>query len=72
MIESYVVEGGKPRLAGRAGRELDGVSLRAERVFHPKSGLYVLIHGVVMWASGHSIAGRAAVYEIDATGVRMV
>ncbi|MFN7937484.1 MAG: hypothetical protein U0R19_29420 [Bryobacteraceae bacterium] len=72
VVESYVVEQGKARLAGRAGRELDGVSLKAERVVHYKPGLYVLIHGNVMWSSGHALPGMAVVYEIDAAGVRVV
>lgn len=39
--------------------------------YHHKPGLYVLIHGNVMWSSGHTLPGMAVVYEIDAAGVRV-
>lgn len=71
VVESYVVNQGKARLAGRGGSELDGVSMQADRMSNLHPALAVLIHGVVEWSSGHALPCKAALYSIDETGVHL-
>jgi hypothetical protein len=71
VVESYVVSRGRARLAGRGGSELDGVAMHANRISNGKNSLSVLIYGVIEWSSGHSLPCKAALYEIDETGVRV-
>ena len=72
VVESYVVNQGKARLAGRGGSELNGVSMHADRIWNSLPGLGVLIHGVVEWSSGHALPCKAALYSIDETGVHLI
>jgi hypothetical protein len=71
VIDSYSVEKGKARLAGRGGSEMDGYALEAESVYSPSlSSITILIHGRLGWASGHELPAGAVLYGVNQTGVR--
>jgi len=69
-VESYVVENGKVRLAGRGGSEMDGINVRfhAERA----SNELLLVQGTVAWSSGHVLPAKAVLYRANATGVTAI
>lgn len=71
VVESYVVEGGRARLAERGGSEADGIDLHAYPISTAGRGLEVLVSGTLQWSSGHELPGKAALYSIDQTGVHL-
>ena len=73
VVEAYVVEHGKARLAGRGGGELDGVMFAAEPIVNPTpNSMATLIHGIFEWSSGHALPAKAVLYGINATGVKVL
>ena len=72
VIDSYVWEKGKVRLAGRGGGELSGHALSAQRLEHGPDALLLLADGVLTGSSGSAISARAVLYSVDATGVHAV
>ena len=73
VVESYVVENGKARLAGTGGSEMDGYELKADQIWNPSANLTsILVHGLLMWASGHELPAAAMLYDVGPTGVKRV
>jgi hypothetical protein len=71
VVESYVVENGKARLAGRGGSEMAGFDLNADEIRGPSpNSIYVLIHGILEWSGGHQFPGKAIVYDLGPAGVQ--
>jgi hypothetical protein len=72
VVDSYVVDPqGKARLAGRGGFEMSGFALEAFEVSNPsQDSLSVLIFGIRLWSSGHSLPGKAIVYSMSPRGVQ--
>lgn len=68
VIDSYVTENGKTRLAGRGGGELSGHILTAEHVSSSPSSIKLLGHGRLTGSNGVG-TWRAAVYNVDRQGV---
>lgn len=70
VVESYAVENGKARLAGRGGSEMDGYDLKAEQIWNPSANsTSILIHGILLWASGHVLPAAASIYAVSPAGV---
>jgi hypothetical protein len=73
VVESYALDQGKVRLAGRAGSELNGIVMRENRGGAQQVGANeVLVQGQVGWASGHVLPFGAALYRVSETGVAIV
>jgi len=72
VIDSYVWEKGKARLAGRGGGELSGHWLNVRTVERSPDGLLILADGMLTGSSGSAISGRAVLYRVDAAGVHTV
>lgn len=73
VVESYVVENGKARLAGRAGGERDGYVLNAEKIWNPlPNSISILVYGIYAWSSGHELPAAAHVFSISPSGVRTI
>lgn len=73
VVESYVVESGKARLAGRSGLETDGYELNAEQIWNPEANsTSILIHGILDWSSGHEHPSAAAPYSVSPAGVKAI
>jgi hypothetical protein len=71
VVESYVIENGTARLAGRGGSEMDGYELRTEQLWNPSANsTSILVYGIFMWASGHELPAAAMLYGVGPTGVR--
>jgi hypothetical protein len=71
LVESYVVENGKARLAGRGGSEMSGYDLNADEIPNPSSNsVSVLIHGILEWSNGHQFPGKAILYDVGPAGVQ--
>jgi hypothetical protein len=71
IVESYVVERGKARLAGRGGSEMTGYDLNADEMRSPSpNSVSVLIHGILEWSGGHQFPGKAILYEVGPAGVQ--
>jgi hypothetical protein len=73
VVESYVVEKGKARLAGRGGAEMNGYALRlgGGQIYNPNAGsVSVLTHATAQWSSGHVLPAAAALYAVGPTGVK--
>jgi hypothetical protein len=68
VVESYVLDHGKARLAGRLGRELDGVAGAVHQAVFDE----LLIEGLVTWSSGANLPYKAALYRVDESGVSLV
>ncbi len=68
VVESYVLDKGKARLAGRGGSELNGVEGGAQQVDNDE----LLVQGQFTWASGHVLPYEAALYRVSEAGVRLV
>jgi hypothetical protein len=68
VVESYVLDHGKAKLAGRLGRELDGTGAGAQ----PLGLDELLIQGGVMWSSGANLPYKAALYRVNESGVSLV
>jgi hypothetical protein len=66
VIESYAIDQGKVRLAGRGGSEMNGVEARAQQVGTDE----LLIQGQVTWESGHVLPFKAALYRANEAGVK--
>jgi hypothetical protein len=73
VVESYAVESGKARLAGRGGMEMDGYELSAEQIGNPgANSTSILIHGILDWASGHVLPSAAELYSVSPAGVKAI
>jgi hypothetical protein len=73
IVESYVVENGKARLAGRGGAEMDGHDLKAERIWNPlANSTSILTHGILQWSSGHALPAAAVLYSVSPEGVKTI
>jgi hypothetical protein len=73
VVESYVVEAGKARLAGRAGSEMNGQVLKAEPIWNPLSNsLSIFGYGTFLMGSGHVLPSAAVLYTVSPVGVRAV
>jgi hypothetical protein len=71
IVESYVVENGKARLAGRGGAEMDGHDLKAEQILNPLSNsTSILTHGILQWSSGHELPAAAVLYSVSRQELR--
>jgi hypothetical protein len=68
VIDVYVIDQGKVRLAGRGGSELNGIDGGAQQVGADEA----LIQGQVLWASGHVLPYKAVLYRVSETGVKTV
>jgi hypothetical protein len=68
VVESYVLDQGKVRLAGRGGSEMKDIFCSAEEV-RPDE---VLVQGMLQNASGHALPYRVALYRVNEAGVKMV
>ena len=73
VVESYVVENGKARLAGRGGSEMEEYDFKAEEVLNlAANSTLVLTHGRLQWASGHEIPAKAVLYSVSPAGVKAI
>lgn len=73
IVESYVVENGKARLAGRGGTEMDGHDLKAEQIWNPlANSTSILTHGILQWSSGHALPAAAVLYSVSPEGVKTI
>lgn len=71
VVDSYTVENGRARLAGRGGSEMNGYALTAEQIWNPaENSTSVLTHGIYTWSSGHELPARVVLYGIGAAGVK--
>ncbi|SRR5712691_373168 len=71
VVESYVVENGKARLAGRGGSEMSGFDLNADELQNRSpNSVSVLIHGILEWSNGHQFPGKAILYDVGPAGVQ--
>jgi hypothetical protein len=71
VVESYVVENGRARLAGRGGSEISDYALNADQIRNPSpNSVSVLIHGILAWSSGHELPAKAVLYDLGLAGVR--
>jgi hypothetical protein len=71
VVESYVVENGKARLAGRGGSEMDGYVLNAEQIWNPSpNSTSILTYGVLQWSSGHAPPAAAVLYGVSPAGTK--
>jgi hypothetical protein len=68
VIESYVLDHGKVRLAGRGGAEINGIDGRAQQVESDE----LLVQGLLTWSSGRKLPFKAALYRVTDSGVKMV
>jgi hypothetical protein len=70
IVESYVVEDGKARLAGQGGAEMTGYDLNADVLpGGPPNSVSVLIHGILEWSGGHQFPGKAVLYDVGPAGI---
>jgi hypothetical protein len=73
VVESYVVENGKARLAGRGGAEMNGYDVKAEQISNPlANSTSILTHGILQWRSGHELPAAAVLYSVSPAGVKKV
>jgi hypothetical protein len=73
VVESYVLENGKARLAGRGGAEMDGYDLKAEHIVKPlANSTSLLTHGVLQWSSGHELPAAAVLYSVGPAGAKKI
>lgn len=73
VVESYVLENGKARLAGRGGAEMDGYDLKAEQILNPlANSTSLLTHGILQWSSGHELPAAAVLYSAGPAGVKAI
>jgi len=73
VVESYALEKGKARLAGRGGSELNGIYMRENRGGAQQVGAdELLVQGLVAWSSGHELPYGAALYRVTENGVETV
>jgi hypothetical protein len=71
VVESYVAENGKARLAGRGGAEMSGFDLNADELRTPSPNSFsLLIHGILEWSNGHQFPGKAVLYDVGLAGVK--
>ena len=71
VVESYVVEEGKARLAGRGGSQMNGYGLSAEQIWNPSAhSTSILTSGVLLWSSGHALPAAVALYGVSPAGVK--
>jgi hypothetical protein len=71
IVESYVVDRGKARLAGRGGSEMTGYDLNADEMRSPSpNSVSILIHGILEWSGGHQFPGKAILYDVGPAGVQ--
>jgi hypothetical protein len=71
VIESYALDKGEARLAGRGGSELNGIEMRESRGGAQQVGTdELLVQGQYTWASGHVLPFRAALFRVSETGVQ--
>jgi hypothetical protein len=69
-VESYVMESGKARLAGRGGSEMNGYGLAADQIWNPSpNSTSIMVHGVYAWSSGHELPAQAVLYGVSPAGV---
>lgn len=73
VVECYVVERGRARLAGRGGAEMSGYGLSIHEILNPPSNsLFILIQGRLEWASGHELPAKATLYAVNHAGVQTI
>jgi hypothetical protein len=73
VVDSYAVEGGRARLAGRGGLEMSDYGGRIEEIRNPSpNSLSLLIHGTLAWSSGHELPAKAILYGVSPAGVRTI
>jgi hypothetical protein len=69
-VNSFVVDRGRAKLAGRGGSEMSGnaISILEMRISSPDR-ILVMLQGNVEWASGHELPARAILYGVSQSGV---
>jgi hypothetical protein len=73
VVDCYVVERGRARLAGRGGAEMSGYGLSIHEILIPSSNsLFILIQGRLEWASGHELPAKATLYAVNHAGIQTI
>jgi hypothetical protein len=73
VVESYALDHGKARLAGRGGSEMNGIVMQEARGGAEQVGAdELLVQGQRTWASGHVLPFKVALYRVSETGVQTV